>query len=340
MIKFYFSILSIFLTTGIIAQQIDNGNMEDWDDLGSSSEEPSNWNSFMSATGGLAFFGSQQVEQSSDVSSSSTGMYSARVFSKSTLGIIANGNLTLGRINMGSSTPSSPDNYNFSSTTDGDFSQALTTMPDSLDLWVKYNANSNSDSASVRATEHVRPDAAMEPVSPADATSDPQAREDRAPDLTADTKGGFESNMTYDGSATNYSVAHFEKVISDANAELLGCNTGWSRYLDWHVAVYCEAPLSLDKIGPKLCTAGHGFHAHIPVIMSSVAPIILLGVAEVVDELNGFPPSTWIVLGLVFRSPCADSILLACARCRASCWNAAARRSNSSSSTTSRASTP
>jgi len=101
MIKFYFSILSIFLTTGIIAQQIDNGNMEDWDDLGSSSEEPSNWNSFMSATGGLAFFGSQQVEQSSDVSSSSTGMYSARVFSKSTLGIIANGNLTLGRINMG-----------------------------------------------------------------------------------------------------------------------------------------------------------------------------------------------------------------------------------------------
>ncbi|MDC1266415.1 hypothetical protein N8Z75_00415 [Crocinitomicaceae bacterium] len=154
MIKFYFFILSIFLTTGIIAQQIDNGNMEDWDDVGSSSEEPSNWNSFMSATGGLAFFGSQQVEQSTDVSSSSTGMYSARVFSKSTLGIIANGNLTLGRINMGSSTPSSPDNYNFSSTTDGDFSQALTTMPDSLVFWVKYNANSNSDSARVRAVIH------------------------------------------------------------------------------------------------------------------------------------------------------------------------------------------
>ncbi len=138
----------------MMAQQINNGNMEDWDDLGSSEEEPVNWNSFMSATGGLAFFGSQQVERSTDVSASSTGMYSARVFSKSTLGIIANGNLTLGRINMGSSTPSSPDNYNYTSTGDSDFSQALTTMPDSLVFWVKYNANSNADSARVRAVIH------------------------------------------------------------------------------------------------------------------------------------------------------------------------------------------
>lgn len=154
MIKFYFLILTLFLSTEIVAQQINNGNMENWDDLGSSSEEPSNWNSFMSATGGLAFFGSQQVEQSTDVLSLSTGMYSARVFSKSTLGIIANGNLTLGRINMGSSTPSSPDNYNFTSTSDNEFSQALTSMPDSLAFWVKYNANSNTDSARVRAVIH------------------------------------------------------------------------------------------------------------------------------------------------------------------------------------------
>ena len=152
--KFYFFTLSLFLSIGINAQQIDNGDMEAWDDLGTTSEEPTNWNSFMSATGGLAFFGSQQVEQSTDVSSSSTGMYSARVFSKSTLGIIANGNLTLGRINMGSSTPSSPDNYNFTSTSDTDFSQVLTTMPDSLAFWVKYNANSNTDSARVRAVIH------------------------------------------------------------------------------------------------------------------------------------------------------------------------------------------
>lgn len=152
--NFYISIFSIFLTSAIVAQQIDNGDMEVWDNLGTADEEPANWNSFMTATGGLAFFGSQQVEQSTNVPSSSSGMYSARVYSKSTLGIVANGNLTLGRINMGSSTPSSPDNYNYTSTGDSDFSQALTASPDSLVFWVNYNANNSSDSARVRAVIH------------------------------------------------------------------------------------------------------------------------------------------------------------------------------------------
>ncbi len=152
--KFYFFILSLFFSIGINAQQIDNGDMEAWDDLGTSSEEPTNWNSFMSATGGLAFFGSQQVEQSTNVPASSSGMYSARVYSKSTLGIVANGNLTLGRINMGSSTPSSSDNFNFTSTGDIDFSQMLSESPDSLVFWVNYDANNSSDSARVRAVIH------------------------------------------------------------------------------------------------------------------------------------------------------------------------------------------
>ena len=152
--KFYFFSLSLFFSIGINAQQIDNGDMEAWDDLGTSSEEPTNWNSFMSATGGLAFFGSQQVEQSTNVPSSSSGMYSARVYSKSTLGIVANGNLTLGRINMGSSTPSSSDNFNFTNTGDIDFSQMLSESPDSLVFWVNYDANNSSDSARVRAVIH------------------------------------------------------------------------------------------------------------------------------------------------------------------------------------------
>ena len=69
----------------------------------------------------------------------------------------------------------------------------------------------------------------------------------------------------HDNAATraNFSVARFEEIVVEANRALLGCNTGWSRYLDWHLGVYCEAPQSLDKIGPKLCVAGHGFHAHI-----------------------------------------------------------------------------
>ena len=150
----YISIFSIFLTSAIVAQQIDNGDMEAWDNLGTEAEEPANWNSFMSATGSLSLLGSLQVEQSTDIRMGADGMYCARVFSKGFFGIVANGNLTLGRINMGSSTPSSTDNYNFTSTGDSDFSQTLTASPDSLVFWVNYNANNSYDSARVRAVIH------------------------------------------------------------------------------------------------------------------------------------------------------------------------------------------
>lgn len=152
--KLYFSFLSLFLTFSFFSQQIDNGSMEEWDDLGSSQEEPSNWNSFMSATGGLALFGSQQVERSSDTPAGSIGLYSARAYSKSTFGIIANGNLTLGQINMGSSTANSSDNFNYSKTTSSDFSQVLTDLPDSIVFWVKFQASSNTDSARIHAVIH------------------------------------------------------------------------------------------------------------------------------------------------------------------------------------------
>ncbi len=152
--KIYSSFFVIFFTLSAMGQQIDNGSMESWDDLGSSSEEPSNWNSFMSATGGLSLFGSQQVEQSTDTRMGADGMYCARVFSKSTLGIVANGNLTLGRINMGSSTPDSDDNFNFTITSNSDFSQELTTLPDSIVFWVRFSASSTQDSARIHAVIH------------------------------------------------------------------------------------------------------------------------------------------------------------------------------------------
>ena len=80
------------------------------------------------------------------------------------------------------------------------------------------------------------------PLSPADATDakNRPSREDRARDPASDVSGGFQSNKTYTTSwAANYSVAHFERVVTEANAELLGCNSGWSRYLDWHLGVWC-----------------------------------------------------------------------------------------------------
>ncbi len=135
-------------------QQIGNSNMESWDNIGQASEEPTNWNSFKSAQGSFTSFASQQLQRSTAVRTEANGQYCARIWSKSTLGIVANGNMTVGRINMGSTTPSDPNNYNISLTNDANFSEALTASPDSLVFWVKYTAANASDSARVHAILH------------------------------------------------------------------------------------------------------------------------------------------------------------------------------------------
>ncbi len=147
----YFT-LSFFHTQA--QQQIGNSNMESWDNVGQSSEEPTNWNGFKSAQGSFTSFASQQLQRSTSIRSGATGSYCARVWSKSTLGIIANGNMTLGRINMGSTTANDPGNYNISLTADANFSEALTSAPDSLVFWVKYTAANASDSARIHAILH------------------------------------------------------------------------------------------------------------------------------------------------------------------------------------------
>ncbi len=113
-----------------------------------------NWNSFLSATGSWAWAAANQMEQSTDVRPGTSGTKSCRIWSRDVFGIIANGNVTLGRINMGSTTPSSPDNYNFSNTADADFSESLTDTPDSLVFWAKFTPNGGSGNARMKATLH------------------------------------------------------------------------------------------------------------------------------------------------------------------------------------------
>lgn len=135
--------------------QIGNGNMESWETV-SSGEEPTNWNSFLSAGGFMSWAAGDQCQSSTDVRPGTTGTKSANIFSNSVLGVVANGNLTLGKINMGSAQPANSENYNASVTADANFSEALTVDPDSLVFWAKFvPANgSGTDSARVSAILH------------------------------------------------------------------------------------------------------------------------------------------------------------------------------------------
>lgn len=140
--------------SGFAQTQIGNGDMELWDNVGSSTEEPNNWNSFKTGIGSMStLFGSTTIARSTSVRPG-TGTYCARIWSKSVLGIIANGNMTLGRINMGNATATHPDNYNYSITSNALYSEPLTDAPDSLVFWVKYTNGNAASNARVSAVLH------------------------------------------------------------------------------------------------------------------------------------------------------------------------------------------
>jgi hypothetical protein len=154
----------------LFSQQIGNGDLENWENVAAPTEEPVNWNSFKTGSGTFAGFASKQVERNSMVRAGASGMYCARIWSVSTLGITANGNMTLGQINLGSATPANAANYNYSKTSDPNFSEVLTTSPDSIVFWVKYTqAGGGNQEARMKALIHD----AFDARDPEDATTAP-----------------------------------------------------------------------------------------------------------------------------------------------------------------------
>lgn len=148
--------ISCFLTFVTLAQtQIGNSNMEQWENVAAPNEEPNNWSSFKTGSGSFAGFANKQIERSTSVRAGASGLYCARIWSTSVLGIVANGTMTCGRVNMGSTTPSNPANYNYSQTSDTLFSEVCTTLPDSLVFWAKYTqAGGGNQTARVHAIVH------------------------------------------------------------------------------------------------------------------------------------------------------------------------------------------
>lgn len=148
--------MAMAITTSIAVNaqtQIDNSGFENWESV-SGGSEPVNWNSFLTASGGLAGFAANQIEESTDKRPGSAGNKSVRIWSRSVLGVVANGNVTLGRINMGSSSPADANNYNKSIIGNATFSEAMPHIPDSIVFWVKFTPNGHTQNARMKATIH------------------------------------------------------------------------------------------------------------------------------------------------------------------------------------------
>lgn len=104
--------------------------------------EPGNgWNSFSSATGKLSSMKGQSPSPK-HVSPGANGTnHAVKIWSKSVYGIAkANGNLTTGIINMGSATPSSASNYNYTKRSDSSHSLQFSGRPDAVTFYARFTS--------------------------------------------------------------------------------------------------------------------------------------------------------------------------------------------------------
>ncbi len=160
---------SLLFAPPIAAQgtyQLKNAGFEEWESVSYTTkingEEPKYWNSFLTGTGKLkgAAVKKSQLSKSEDVRSGASGQYSAKIIdykvSYAVVTAYANGNLTTGCINMGSMKPADASgNYNYTNTSDDNFNQKFTGLPDAMSVWVKYHSSNSNYRAKASTILHL-----------------------------------------------------------------------------------------------------------------------------------------------------------------------------------------
>ena len=151
---FFFSILSLNLSAQY-GPQFDNPGFEQWTTRETESvSEPVHWHSGGTATGTWSSMMPNSAEQSSQTRPGSSGSKSVRLVPSSVFGITANGTVTNGRINAGSTSPSGSSNYNYTQRSQNVYNTPITQLPDSLSVWVCFRSQSTSHKAQVKAVVH------------------------------------------------------------------------------------------------------------------------------------------------------------------------------------------
>ena len=133
--------------------QLPNPGFEQWD--GGITSEPTHWNSFATSDGGYASLASSPHHYRRNGGRPGTqGSHYVTIYTKSIMGIKANGNMTTGRIHAGSMSAASSENYNYTQRSNTDHCQPFTGTPDSMYVWVSFYAASASSQAQVTAILH------------------------------------------------------------------------------------------------------------------------------------------------------------------------------------------
>ncbi|MDD3281804.1 MAG: hypothetical protein PHC83_09600, partial [Bacteroidales bacterium] len=156
------SVIGFTLQTQAQPYQLPNSGFETWSGTANNAE-PVNFNSFATADctiGGIMgaiACPSAKTPHHWKVSGKRTGgngSYYLTIYSTTLVGVVANGNMTLGQIRVGSTTASSSSNFNYTKRSDTLFSQVFSATPDSIYVWTKFWAASASSQARISAIIH------------------------------------------------------------------------------------------------------------------------------------------------------------------------------------------
>ena len=133
--------------------QLPNPGFEQWD--GGYDSEPTHWNTFESSDGSYASLASGNHHyRRNGHRSGGSGSYYLTIYTKSIMGIKANGNMTTGRVHAGAMSASSSENYNYTQRSNSNHCQPFTATPDSMYVWVSFYAESSSSTAQIEAIIH------------------------------------------------------------------------------------------------------------------------------------------------------------------------------------------
>lgn len=143
--------------------QLTNAGFEEWETVETKKnsstlrcDEPVRWSSFYDATGGAKSMGignDPQIRKSQDVREGSAGQYSAKINARSVLGVVAQGNLTNGCVNMGSTRATDASgNYNYINEEREDQAMRFSGHPDAVSLWVKVYKKSGTAGVAIWLT--------------------------------------------------------------------------------------------------------------------------------------------------------------------------------------------
>lgn len=138
--------------------QLPNADFESWDGTtltGNNASEPTHWNTFCSSDGSYASMASSNHHAHRHGGRpGTTGSSFLTIWTKSILGIKANGNMTTGRIHAGAMSASSSSNYNYTQRSNSNHSCPFTGTPDSMYVWVSYYAASASSVGAITSYIH------------------------------------------------------------------------------------------------------------------------------------------------------------------------------------------